>query len=76
MSDFYNYRAWAYTKIVDTIYEYHLMDQIYDIYDTNDPLGNDPTDKIVRGCLGSEIKVYRVWRTSNGEWVFKETEYE
>lgn len=71
MSDFYNYRAWVYTKIVDTIYGFHLLDQIYDIYDTG-----DPTDKTVKGYLGHENKAYRVWQTSNGEWVFKEIEYE
>lgn len=71
MSDYYHYRAWLYSKIVDVIYGFHLLDQIYDIYDTD-----DPTDKIVKGYLGHENKAYRVWRTSNGEWVFKEIEYE
>ena len=68
---FYNYESWVCTKIVDVIYEYHLMDEIYEIYHTD-----DPTDKIVKGYLGNENKAYRVWRTSSGEWLFKEIEYE
>jgi len=71
MSDIYSYNSWLYLKIADVIYEYHLMDEIYEIYDTD-----IPTNKIVKGCLGCKIKVYRVWQTSNGEWAFKETEYE
>ena len=67
MSEFYNYESWTYTKIADVIFKFHLMDEIYDIYHTE-----DPTDKIVRGRLGSEAKIYRVWRTSNEEWLFKE----
>lgn len=71
MSNVYNYESWVCTKIEDVIYEHHLMDEIYEFYHTK-----DPTDKIVKGRLGDEIKFYRVLRTINGEWVFKETEYE
>lgn len=71
MSNVYNYESWVCTKIEDVIYEHHLMDEIYEIYHTK-----DPTDKIVKGRLGDEIKFYRVLRTINGEWVFKETKYE
>lgn len=65
------YESWICTKIADVIYEYHLMDEIHDICPTE-----DPTDKIVKGCLGHRHKIYRVWRTSSGEWLFKEIEYE
>ena len=66
-----DYKSWIYTKIEDVIFEHHLMDEIYEFYHTE-----DPTDKIVRGCLGREAKVYRVWQTNNGEWLFKEIEHE
>lgn len=71
MSAAYDYESWIYEKIADVIFEYHLMDEIYEFYHTE-----DPTDKIVKGRLGEEIKFYHVWRTISGEWVFKETEYE
>ena len=71
MSDFYDYETWVYTKIVDVIYKYHLMDEIYDIYHTE-----DSTDNCIRGRLGHRHKAYRVWQTSSGEWLFKEIEYE
>lgn len=71
MANFYNYNEWLHSKVVNVIYEHHLMDEIYNIYHTT-----DSTDKFVRGRLGHEIKVYRVWRTSNGEWLYKKTEYE
>lgn len=50
-----DYKSWIYTKIEDVIFEHHLMDEIYEFYHTE-----DPTDKIVRGRLGSEAKIYRV----------------
>ncbi len=71
MSNFYNYESWVCAKVADVIYEYHLMDEIHEIYHTE-----DPTDKIVKGCLGYKTKFYRVWRTGNGSWLYKEIEYE
>ena len=71
MLDLYDYESWVCAKIADVIYEYHLMDEIYEFYHTK-----DPTDKIVKGRLGDEIKFYRVLRTINREWIFEETEYE
>lgn len=71
MSNVYNYESWIYAKVADVIYEYHLMDEIYEIYHTD-----DPTDKIVKGRLGEKIRFCRVWRTSNGSWLYKEIEYE
>lgn len=71
MIDSYNYKSWVYAKVADVIYEYHLMDEIHEIYPTE-----DPTDKIVKGRLGEKTRFYRVWRTSNGSWLYKEIEYE